>query len=108
MLVDDDESSSVQPASSDISSNVGKGPQQPSIAEEDERMLEEKADPSTPGNKITDGIVYAQSSSSSTAKDDFEEKGLSALKISNIAEKVPLKPIVVVVEDKKAEEEKED
>jgi hypothetical protein len=97
----------VQPASSGISSNVGKGPQQPSIAEEDERMLEEEADPSPPGNKITDGVVYAQSSSSSSAKDDIEEKGLSALKISNIAEKRPLKPIVVV-EDKKVEEEKED
>ena len=32
IMVDDDESSSVQPASSNISSNVGKGPQQqPSI-----------------------------------------------------------------------------
>ena len=64
MLIDDDESSSLQPASSDISSNVGKGPQQPSIAEEDERRLEEEADPSPPGNKIIDGVVYAQSSSS--------------------------------------------
>ena len=107
MLVDDDKSSSVQPMSSDISSNVGKGPQQSSIVEEDERMLEEEADPSPPGNKITDGVVYARSSSSPSAKNDIEEKRLSALKICNIAEIAPLKPIVVV-EDKKAEKEKED
>ena len=67
-----DESSSVQPASSNISSNVGIGPQQPSIAEDNERMLEE-ADPSPPGNNITDGVVFVQSSSSSTAKEDKKE-----------------------------------
>jgi hypothetical protein len=48
------QSSSVQPASSKICSNVGKGPQQPSIAEDN-------------------GVVFVQSSSSSTAKDDIEE-----------------------------------
>ncbi len=89
------ESSSVQPAFSNSSSNVGKGPQQPSIAGDNERMLEEEADPSPPGNNITDGVVFVHSSSSSTAKDDIEGKGLSALKISNIVEKRPLKPIVM-------------
>ena len=59
-----DESSFVQPAFSNISSNVGKGPQQPSIAGDNERMLEEEADPSPPGNNITDGVVFVQSSSS--------------------------------------------
>jgi hypothetical protein len=93
IMVDDNESSSVQPASSNISSNVEKGPQQPSIAEDNERMLEEVSDPSPQGNNITDGVVFVQSSSSSTAKDDIEGKGLSALKISNIVEKGPLKPI---------------
>ena len=38
-MVDDDESSSVQPAPSNISSNVGKGPQQPSIADDNEKMM---------------------------------------------------------------------
>jgi hypothetical protein len=47
IMVDDDESSSVQPASSNISSNVGKGPQQPSIVEDNERMLEEVSDQAT-------------------------------------------------------------
>ena len=69
-----DESSSVQHASSKIRSNVGKGPQQPSIAEDNEKMLEEEADPSPPGSNITDGVVFIQSSSSSTAKDDIEGK----------------------------------
>jgi hypothetical protein len=59
------QSSSVQPATSKKCSNVGKGPQQPSIAEDN-------------------GVGFVQSSSSSTANDDIEGKGLSALKISNI------------------------
>jgi hypothetical protein len=59
------QSSSVQPASSKKCSYVGKGPQQPSIAEDN-------------------GVGFVQSSSSSTANDDIEGKGLSALKISNI------------------------
>ncbi len=77
------QSSSVQPATSKKCSNVGKGPQ-PSIADDNERMLEEVSNPSPPGNNITDSVVYVQSSSSSTANDDIEGKGLSALKISNI------------------------
>jgi hypothetical protein len=101
------QSSSVQPASSKICSNVGKGPQQSSIVEDNERMLEEEADPSPPGSKITDGVVFVQSSSSSTAKDDIEGKGLSALKISNIVEKGPFKPIVMV-EDKKEDKKEVD
>jgi hypothetical protein len=60
------QSSSVQPATSKKCSNVGKGPQQPSIAEDNARMLEEVADPSPPGNNITNGVVLVQSSSSST------------------------------------------
>ena len=64
IMVDDDESSSVQPAPSNISSNVGKGPQQPSIADDNERMLEEVSDPSPPGNNITDSVVFVQSAES--------------------------------------------
>ena len=58
------QSSSVQPATSKKCSNVGKRPQQPSIAEDN-------------------GVGFVQSSSSSTANDDIEGKGLSALKIDD-------------------------
>jgi hypothetical protein len=61
-------SATVQPASNNHcdfgNSNVGKGPQ-PNIAEDN-------------------GVGFVQSSSSSTANDDIEGKGLSALTISNI------------------------
>ncbi len=72
-LIDDDESSSEQPASSNISSIVGKGPQKLSIADENESMLKEVADQSQPGNNITDSVVFVHSSSSSTANDDKKE-----------------------------------
>ena len=77
------QSSSVQPASSKICSNVGKGPQQPSIAEDNARMLEEVADPSPPGNNITDGVVCVQSSSSPTAKEDKKEVDEEKMMVDN-------------------------
>jgi hypothetical protein len=80
---DDEQSSSVQPASSKICSNVGKGPQQPSIAEDNARMLEEVADPSPPGNNITDGVVCVQSSSSPTSKEDKKEVDEEKMMVDN-------------------------
>ena len=77
------QSSSVQPASSKICSNVGKGPQQPSIAEDNARMLEEVADPSPPGNNITDGVVCVQSSSSPTSKEDKKEVDEEKMMVDN-------------------------
>ena len=55
IMVDDDESSSVQPASSNITIRQTHHHQATT-------SLPEEVDPSPPGNNITDGVVFVQSS----------------------------------------------